>query len=106
MARNVAENVTHVAARHKPINTSTEDEVTAILAAIADDRLGHACELALSGLRRGEIAGLRWADVDLTAKTLRILNNRVSAGGTTVENDPRSATSRRTLPLRIGWCRY
>jgi integrase len=50
-------------------STSTEDEVTAILAAIADDRLGHAWELALSGLRRGEIAGLRWADVDLKAMT-------------------------------------
>jgi integrase len=49
--------VTHVAARHNPVDTYTEDEVTAILAAIADDRLGHAWELALSGLRRGEIAG-------------------------------------------------
>jgi integrase len=69
------------------------------LAAIADDRIGQAWELALSGLRRGEIAGLRWADVDLKAKTLRIADNRVSAGGTTVENDPKSATSRRELPL-------
>jgi integrase len=50
-------------------------------------------------LRRGEIAGLAWASVDLKAKTLSITNNRVSAGGTTVENDPKSATSRRTLPL-------
>jgi integrase len=55
--------------------------------------------LALSGLRRGEIAGLRWADVDLEAKTLTVANNRVNAGGRTVENDPKSATSRRTLPL-------
>ena len=69
------------------------------MAALAGDRLGHAWELALSGLRRGEIAGLRWADVDLEAKTLSIVNNRVSAGGKTVENDPKSATSRRTLPL-------
>jgi len=37
--------------------------------------------------------------VDLKAKTLTIFNNRVSAGGTTVENDPKSVTSRRTLPL-------
>jgi integrase len=49
--------VTHVAARHNPVDTYTEDQVTAILAAIAYDRLGHAWELALSGLRRGEIAG-------------------------------------------------
>lgn len=99
VSRNVAEYVAHVAVRHKEVDTYTEQEVLVILAAIANDRLGHAWELALSGLRRGEIAGLRWADVDLKAKTLSITNNRVSAGGTTVENDPKSAMSRRMLPL-------
>jgi integrase len=99
VARNVAEHVDRVARPHKEVDTYSEAEVAKLLDAIADDRLAHAWELALSGLRRGEIAGLRWADVDLTAKTLRIVNNRVSAGGVTVENDPKSATSRRTLPL-------
>jgi integrase len=70
-----------------------------LLAAIADDRLAHAWELALSGLRRGEIAGLRWVDMDLKAKTLSITNNRVMAGNRPAENDPKSAASRRTLPL-------
>jgi integrase len=50
-------------------------------------------------LRRGEIAGLRWTDIDLENKTLTIANNRVAAGGRSVENDPKSAASRRTLPL-------
>jgi integrase len=99
VTRNVAEHVSHVAARHKQVDTYTEGDVAALLAAIADDRLGHAWELALSGLRRGEIGGLRWCDIDLKAKTLSIANNRVSAAGATVENDPKSATSRRTLPL-------
>jgi integrase len=99
VTRNVAEHVAHVAARHKQVDTYTEAEVTTLLAAIADNRLGHAWELALSGLRRGEVAGLRWCDIDLKAKTLSIANNRVSAAGVTVENDPKSATSRRTLPL-------
>ena len=49
----------------KGIDTYSEAEVSALLSAIGDDRLGHAWELALSGLRRGEIAGLRWSDVDL-----------------------------------------
>jgi integrase len=70
-----------------------------LLRSIADDRNGHAWELALCGLRRGEIAGLRWSDVDLGGKTLSIANNRVDAGGKPVENDPKSAMSRRTLPL-------
>jgi integrase len=42
---------------------------------------------------------LRWSDIDLDAKTLSIVNNRVDAGGTAVENDPKSQSSGRTLPL-------
>ncbi|WP_019970253.1 Arm DNA-binding domain-containing protein [Mycobacterium sp. 141] len=57
--RNVAELVNRVAAPHKQVDTYTEAEVLVLLEAIAGDRLGHAWELALSGLRRGEVAGLR-----------------------------------------------
>jgi integrase len=99
VTRNVAEHITHVATRHKQVDTYAEAEVGKILAAITDNRLGHAWELALSGLRRGEIAGLRWSGIDLDANTLSVANNRVDAGGRAVENDPKSATSRRTLPL-------
>jgi integrase len=99
IVRNVAEHVDPVPRRHRDVDTYTEAEVQQLLAAIADDRLAHAWELALSGLRRGEIAGLRWADVGLDANTLRVANNRVAAGSKTVENDPKSDTSRRTLPL-------
>jgi integrase len=74
-------------------------EVRTLLAALDGKRLAHAWELALSGLRRGEVAGLRWSDVDLTAKTLSIQNNRVSAAGATVEDDPKTWASRRKLPL-------
>jgi integrase len=99
VTRNVAAHVDRVTPPHKAIDTYTEAEVQELLAAIADDRRCHAWELALSGLRRGEIAGLRWADVNLEAKELTITTNRVNAGGKTVENEPKSETSRRTLPL-------
>ncbi|POX98886.1 site-specific integrase [Mycobacterium kansasii] len=99
VGRNVAELVNRVSKPHKVVDTYTEVEVHKLLVAITDDRLAHAWELALSGLRRGEIAGLRWADVDLASKMLSITNNRVSAGGKTTENDPKSPMSRRTLPL-------
>lgn len=99
VARNVAHSVNRVAQTHKDLDTYTEAEVQALLAAIATDRIGHAWELALCGLRRGEIAGLRWKNIDFEAKTLSIVNNRVMAGGTAVENDPKSVASRRILPL-------
>lgn len=99
VARNVAEHVSRVATAHRDMASFTEDEVRQLLNSIEDDRLAHAWHLALSGMRRGEIAGLRWADVDMDARTLTIRNNRVSAGGRSVEGDPKSFTSRRTLPI-------
>ena len=99
VARNVARLVNRVAIPHQEVDTYSEVEVQRLLASITGDRIRHAWELELSGLRRGEIAGLRWSDVDLDAKTLSVANNRVDACGTAVENDPKSATSRRTLPL-------
>src|SRR3546814_12266792 len=50
-------------------------------------------------MRRGGIAGLRWTDIDFVNNTISIANNRTSAGGKTVEGDPKSNSSRRTLPL-------
>lgn len=99
VARNVAEHVDPVAVAHRVVDTYTEAEVAVLLKSISGERLAHAWELALCGLRRGELAGLRWCDVDLDDKTLAVTNNRVDAGGKAVENDPKSATSRRTLPL-------
>jgi integrase len=99
VVRNVAEHVDRIEVAHGDVDTYTEAEVQQLLAAIADDRLAHGWELALSGLRRGEITGLRWADMDLDAKTLTVANNRIAAGSRTVENDPKSQTSRRKLPL-------
>lgn len=96
---NVAAKIARVSLVHKDVLTFTVAEVEQLRAQFAKDRIGHAWELALYGLRRGEIAGLRWSDVDFRAKTLEITNNRVSAGGVTVENDPKSHASRRELPL-------
>lgn len=99
VTNNVAAKVARVSSTQKDVDTFTAAEVDQLRKRFAKDRIGHAWELALYGLRRGEIAGLRWADVDLKAKTLSIANNRISAGGVTVENDPKSHASRRELPL-------
>jgi len=57
----------------------------------------------LPRLRRGEIAGLRWSDVDLGAGAITVVRNRVQAGaGDVVEGDPKTLSSRRTLPLDEG----
>jgi integrase len=85
------------------MSTYTPGEIQVVLRAADNDRNGHLWYLALSGLRRGEIAGLRWDDIDFDAATITVARNRVQAGaGTVVENDPKTLSSRRTLPLDEG----
>jgi integrase len=55
--------------------------------------------LALSGLRRGELSGLLWSDVDLDVGTLTVAHNRVSVNGQVMDSDPKTDQSARTLPL-------
>jgi integrase len=100
IGRNVAAAMKKVARPHQEMSTYTPDEIRSVLRAADKDRNGHLWYLALSGLRRAEIAGLRWEDVDLGAGTITVLRNRVQAGaGNVVEGDPKTLSSRRTLPL-------
>ena len=58
----------------------TAEDARRFLDALADDRLVALWTLALhTGLRRGELAGLRWSDVDLDEGTLTVAQQRTSA---------------------------
>ncbi|MGX7727552.1 site-specific integrase [Rhodococcus sp. 5G237] len=99
LVRNVAALIDKLPDEREETETWSETEVEQFLLEIRDDPYAHAWYLALSGLRRGEICGLRWDDIDLDAKTLTIERARVSFGVTTVEGSTKSKRSRRTLPL-------
>ncbi|MEQ6898467.1 site-specific integrase [Microbacterium sp. KR10-403] len=63
-------------------------------------RLGAVYELAVfTGLRRAELAGLRWVDVDLTQRRLHIVNARVQAASGVVVGKPKTENSVRTVSL-------
>ncbi|WP_166789817.1 tyrosine-type recombinase/integrase [Cryobacterium sp. TMT1-2-2] len=64
-------------------------------------RLGALFELAvLTGMRRGELCGLRWQDVDLTARKLSVNVQLVQVGANTVEQSIKTAAgSQRVVPL-------
>lgn len=61
----------------------------------------YACWLlTIYGLRRSEVLGLRWSDVDLKTKTLRIERGRVDVnGGKVIEGKPKTERGARALPL-------
>jgi integrase len=65
-----------------------------------DERLVACWLLTLAGLRRSEVLGLRWSDVDLDAGTVSVAQGRVVvAGQGTVTGDPKSKRSRQALPM-------
>lgn len=78
----------------------TADEAAAFLDHVADDRLYAAWLLFLQrGLRRGEIAGLRWSDVDLDSGRLSIGHTRVLVEAKAESSAPKTGAGRRTIPL-------
>jgi integrase len=100
LTRNVAALVDRVPGKAKKLQTFTADQVRTVLRGIAEDRNRHAWHLALAGLRRGEIAGQRWADIDLENRTLRIGTTRVDVGGRALDQDePKTANAGRVLPI-------
>ncbi|MEV0682263.1 tyrosine-type recombinase/integrase [Nocardia sp. NPDC050378] len=99
LARNVADLVDRVPGSRKEMETYTAAEVRKVLAVADRDRIGQAWHLALTGLRRGEICGLRWADIDFAAGTVKIENTRIQVDGKVVEKTTKTEKSRRTLPL-------
>jgi integrase len=103
LSHNVAALMKKVQRVRQEMQTYTPDEIRQVLRTADKDRNGHLWYLALSGLRRGEIAGLIWSDIDFDTGTVTIVRNRVQAGaGTAVENAPKTLSSRRTWPLDEG----
>lgn len=79
----------------------TLEQTRIFLSAIAGHRHQLAWLLAVGmGLRRGEICGLRWSDVDLSAGILHVHSQRLRlADGRMVEAAPKSKAGTRDLPI-------
>jgi integrase len=74
-------------------------EVRKFLRTAAPTRLHAAWRLSLYGLRRGEVLGLRWSDIDLKAKALTVHQARVLVDYKVRIEEPKSHNGKRTLPL-------
>jgi integrase len=80
--------------------TWTPQELKIFLRALADHPFGAAYVLAAStGMRRGEVLGLRWSDVDLDRATVAICQTIVNVAYKVTVSEPKTARGRRTISL-------
>jgi integrase len=95
--RNVTESVKAPQAHKKEVSPLNPIQIKALLSAARGDRLEALYVLAIhAGLRRSELLGLKWTDVDLDAGTLSVQRS-LDTNGTF--NPPKRNKSRRTVKL-------
>ncbi len=98
--RNVARSVRSAALPRTERRALTPVQATHLLAQLKGDRLESVFILALStGLRRGEVLGLRWDDVDFPMRTLFVRQTLQRVGGELRFLPPKTHRSARSIPL-------
>lgn len=84
-------------------NVWTARQARAFIESVADDRLRVLWALAIAtGMRRGELAGLRWCDVDLERAVLAVRQTRTSVRYEVVTKAPKTASGSRVMSLDKG----
>jgi integrase len=100
VSRNAARLADVPAVARPKLRVWSPEQTRAFLRAVASDRLFAAWLLAATtGMRRGELLGLRWTDVDLDVGVLRVAQVRVRAGNQVIVGEPKTARGRRTIAL-------
>lgn len=99
LAANPMDAVRRPRAPRPEIRALSPDEARRLLAATAGDPLEALYALALgTGLRLGELLGLRWGDVDWTDGAVQVRRSLVEGrNGTTSFAEPKTRTSRRRV---------
>jgi integrase len=98
--RNATEAVKPPQVRREEIRPLTPEQVKVLFEAARGDRLEALYVLAVTtGLRQGELLGLKWDDVDMQAETLQVRRTLTRAKGGPVLSAPKTKGSRRTVKL-------
>jgi integrase len=100
--RNVTEAVKPPQIRREEIRPLTPEQAKTFLETVHSegDRLEALYVMAITtGLRQGELLGLKWDDVDLEAGTLQVRRTLTTAKGGPVLSAPKTKGSRRSVKL-------
>lgn len=82
------------------MHTWTADELRYFLAETVDEQWHPAwLVLAMTGMRRSELCGLEWSNVDLKAGTITVTKKATSVSGHRHVGEPKTRRSRRTFSI-------
>jgi integrase len=99
LAANPSDGVTAPRVEQARLRVPTPKEVAALFAKVNSDYRTAFAVAAMTGLRRGEVLALRWADVDLTAAQLRVEGSLQRTRAGLEVFPPKTERSRRTVTL-------
>jgi integrase len=86
--------------RQPEMHVWSASQLQTFLGSIADERFSPAFVLAAhTGMRRGEVAGLRWADVDLAGKLIHIRQAATVVAYELRIDDVKTSNGRRTIDI-------
>jgi integrase len=98
--RNPVDNVKSPTSSTKEMHPLSAHEARQLLEPSRGDRLEALYVLAVhTGMRRGELLGLKWADIDLDNSTVRVRRTLTRKGTGYVLGEPKTKKSRRTVRL-------
>jgi integrase len=87
-------------AEHDRVKVWGRDETLRFLEAAHEHRLGDLFEVAImTGLRRGELCGLMWEDVDLVGGRITVRRNLVQVGSAALEGQPKTTAGERSVGI-------
>jgi integrase len=100
LQENPAKAADHAKIRRYPERALTSGELAMFFGAIQGDRLEALYHLALTlGMRRGELLGVRWKDMNWKDATVKVVQQITTVGSKTKIDDLKTESSRRVLPL-------
>jgi len=102
IGRNPALAVIRPKFKRKEMKTLSDSQVRTLLSFAEGDRFEVLFWLAVTtGLRQGELLGLKWSDVDWINRRLRIQRQLQRLSGGLVFSEPKSAAGRRVIALGV-----
>lgn len=100
ITKNPAKYCKKLANEKKEIKALTTEQVIALLETAQKHELYPALVIALhTGLRRGEVLGLTWENINFDEDTMNITQSLVKIKGGTKLQEPKTKSSKRILPM-------